>query len=412
VGIDPANNGPCNQANDGQTSFAEAVIWDPTNNQLLAYHPLIIDQGTAALVTPTVPALPQGSTTAIWFGSNANTITLMDNANGNNIAAGNCVNGITQVGVGLSVFGQFAYCNAITFFALTMQAAIAKSINGMPPLGIAIDGLPCPTTRAFDLVDMDPSDNVITTYLVNAAGLVAQNNTVNLMNLGIANVMFKVNPSDEKLLTAIDAAIGCTPWRIRNLDDPQNLGGVSTLASNELHALAYQTAPIALIPLGDPMVRVNNQPSLAKVNQYRQGLGQPTAATNADASIVDFCTNFYNLHPRRLLKNFKTLINFASPAPTVADSLFTFMAQRFFQAFGRNNLNCQDLLQVVNPVNLTVNGNGLVVGAIIVPPASGNTAVAPVPVVTPTAKVGAASSMTYNGVFLAASLALAYMARF
>jgi len=230
--------------------------------------------------------------------------------------------------------------------------------------------------------------------------------------------MFKVNPSDNRLIVAVDNAIGCKPWLIRNLDDlingQQNAGNgmTATLATNELHAFKWQAAPIALIPLGDPMARVNNQPNLQKVNAYRTGLGQPNAATNADANVLDFCTNFYNIHPRRLLKNFRNLINFPSPSPTVADSLFTFLAQRFFAAFGRNNLNCQDVLGVNNTVNLTVNGDGLVVGAIIVPPNAGTGQTKPPTaatsrVVVPTGN--SASGLSVNALFLLACLVLAYL---
>jgi hypothetical protein len=414
AGLNAAVAGPCNQINDAQTSFVEAVIWDPTFNTLSAYHPLVVDAtpmvvGTnPQLVAPAALTLPAQATVGLWFGSNANTLTLLDNGAGS-LQAGACVNGVLVNGQ-MSIFGQYAYCNAVTFFALTQQAITAGALIP-PPLGTAVDGAPCPTVRDFTLVDMDPSDNVVTSYLVNANSQTAQNNTQNLLALGIANVMIKVNPSDNRLITAIDAAINCKPWTIRNLDDTVNgvVGGnlVATQATNELHAFKWQQAPIAYIPLGDPMARVNNQPNLQKVNAYRTGLGQPQAATNADANVLDFCTNFYYLHPARLLKNFRTLVNFPSPTPTVADSLFTFLAQRFFAAFGVNNLNCVSILGVNNPVNLTINMNGLVVGAIIVPP------VAPTgtsrPITTPPVTKAAGSSLSVNGLFLVACLLLAYL---
>jgi len=362
-------------------------------------------------VAPTAVTLNPGSVVSIWFGTNANTLTLLDNGAGS-LQAGSCINGIIFNGQ-TSNFGQFAYCNAVTFFAL-VQAAVTSNALVAPPLGIAIDGDPCPTTRDFSLVDMDPGDNVVTAYLVDAQGRTAQNNSQNLQTLGIANVMFKVNPSDNRLVTAVDNAMGCAPWKIRNLDDNINgvvgqNGMVATVATNELHAFKFQLPPAALIPLGDPMARINNQPNLQKVNAYRAGLGQPNAATNNDANVLDFCSNFYKIHPRRLLKNFRQLINFPSPAPTVADSLFTFMAQRFFAAFGRNNLNCIDLLGVNNPVNLTVNANGLVIGAVIVPPAVVSTTPITPPATTPIATKAAAAGLSVNGLFLLACLVLAYL---
>jgi hypothetical protein len=399
AGLNAATAGPCNQANDGQTSFAEAVIYDGQAQNLAAYHPLVIDVGTKALINPVVPQIPAGAVIGIWFGTNANTITLLDNGAGS-LSAGQCVNGVNVNGQ-LSVFGQYAYCNAVTFFAI-VNAAVMSGAVVAPPLGIASDGEACPTVRDFSLVDMDPGDNVVTTYLINPnTGQAAQNTTANLQTLGVANVVFISNPSDNRLITAVDTAIGCAPWKIRNLDDVLNLGGVATLATNELHGLKWQKDPIAYIPLTDPMARVNNQPNLMKVNAYRAGLGQPAAGSVNAAAGIDFCTSFYKIHPRRLLKNFKTLINFPSPTVTVADSLFTFLAQRFFQAFGRNNLNCIDILGVNNPVNLTVNADGVIVGAIIVPPTDGmNT------VMTPPARVtvptpNAATGLSINAALLA-----------
>jgi len=419
-GLNAAVAGVCNQINDAQTSFVEAVIWDANNNALSAYHPLVIDAvpfvaGTnPQLVAPAAVILNPGSTVALWFGTNANTLTLLDNGAGS-LQAGSCVNGIVFNGQ-MSIFTQFAYCNAVTFFAL-VQAAVTSNALVPPPLGIAIDGEPCPTTRDFSLVDMDPGDNVVTAYLVDAMGRTAQNNSQNLQTLGVANVMFKINPSDHRLIVGVDAAIGCQPWKIRNLDDningvQGNNGLIATAATNELHAFKWQAPPAALIPLGDPMARINNQPNLQKVNAYRAGLGQPNAATNNDANALDFCSNFYKIHPRRLLKNFRTMINFPSPSPAVADSLFTFLAQRFFAAFGRNNLNCIDLLGVNNPVNLTVNGDGLVIGAVIVPPPVGTGVVTSNPVggtTTPVQTKAAAAGLTVNGLFLLACLFLAYL---
>jgi len=418
AGLNAAVAGPCNQINDAQTTFVEAVIWDAGTNSLSAYHPLVVDatpmvaNTNPILVAPAQLILPQQPTVGLWFGSNANTLTLLDNGAGS-LGAGSCVNGITFNGQ-LSVFGQYAYCNAVTFFALT-QAAITSGALVPPALGMANDGAPCPTTRDFTLVDMDPADNVVTSYLVNGNSATAQNNTQNLMTLGIANVMVKTNPSDNRLLLGVDAALGCKPWLIRNLDDTVNgvVGGnlVATQATNELHAFKWQAAPFAYIPLGDPMARVNNQPNLQKVNAYRSGLGQPQAASNADANIVDFCNNFYYLHPARLLKNFRTLVNFPSANPAVADSLFTFLAQRFQAAFGVNNLNCVSVLGVNNPVNLTVNMGGLVVGAIIVPP-NAQTGVRPptTPIAsTPIVTKAAASGLSVNGLFLVACLLLAYL---
>jgi len=372
--------------NDAQTAFVEAVIWDNINMGLSAYHPLVIDAGTQPLAAPVVPVFAAGATVGIWFGFNGNNLLLTDNGAGS-LQAGVCVNGATINGI-LSIFGQFSYCNAIGFFAVVVPAVTARTVVPPPPaLGIAADGAPCPTVWDFSLVDMDPVDNVVTTYIVNLlTGQSAQNTTTNIMNIGLsANVVYKINPSDNRLVTGVDAALGCSPWKIRNQDDQGFL--IATLATNQLHALLYQAAPIAYVVLSDPMTKFNNGPSLPKVNAYRQGVAQPIAGTAAAADSFAYCVNFYNIHPKRLLKNLNIMLNSASPNPAVADSMLTFMAQRFNQAFGANNLNCVDVLRVNNPINITLNGNGLAVGAVIVPGTYGATSTLPTGVTT-----GAASS--------------------
>jgi len=241
-----------------------------------------------------------------------------------------------------------------------------------PALGRANDGLPCPTTLDFFVSDQDPSDNVVTTYLiVKANGWVAVNTTANLRTLGAANVIFAVNPSDERLVNAINAAIGCKGWFVRDLQDPENFAGVTSLATNELFAAYWQIkagwTPPGYIPLNDPMARVGNQPSLPKVNLYRTGVAHPMAVTIADADVTSFCMNMYIYQPYRMLRNLNSLYNAPSPDERVATSLLAFLANRFVNAFGQANLGCVDLLGVCQPINLTVNGNGVVTGATILP---------------------------------------------
>ncbi len=100
---------------------------------------------------------------------------------------------------------------------------------------------------------------------------------------------FKVvkNGSDNRLLdTFVDPAVGCTPWAIADLADPGVF--LPTQATNELQAAAFQGAPMALIPAGDPMVGPN---SLPMVNTYRMDVNQPVAASLADASSATYCEN-------------------------------------------------------------------------------------------------------------------------
>src|SRR5207244_7947417 len=94
------------------------------------------------------------------------------------------------------------------FFQAANQAIRAGKLVP-PPLGQGQDGLPCPTTRDFSIVDQDQSDNVTTTYLVTASGQIAQDTKANATALG---GQVQKNGSDERLITLVDKALSCTPW--------------------------------------------------------------------------------------------------------------------------------------------------------------------------------------------------------
>jgi len=338
-------------------SFVQGSVIDMTTGAIYVYNPLVINAGDAPLVKPVVPALPAINVVGLWFGTNGATLTLVDNAG--SLAQGMCVNGLTG-----SIFGQFAYCNAANYF-LSANQLIAQGLVKPPPLGTAVDGLPCPTTRDFFLVDMDPSDNVVTDYLVNAAGQAAQNTAANRAATGIT--VTTKNGSDNRLLAiALDTAMVCTPWKVPDLAEVNS--NLASLPLNELHAAAWQQAPIALVALSDPMTRVDGQPSLPKTNSYRTGVNQPLAAKAADADSVAFCNNYYYVAPARLLANEKQLINFPSADVAAANSLYSFLAMRYVQSFGPNGIDCGTLLNVRSPINLTMNANGVIVGATISPP--------------------------------------------
>jgi hypothetical protein len=72
---DPAA-GPCNEANSAQTAFVQGAIVNPATGAVSIYDPLVVDAGTQAAITPTVPTLPAGAVVALWFGYNGNTLTL------------------------------------------------------------------------------------------------------------------------------------------------------------------------------------------------------------------------------------------------------------------------------------------------------------------------------------------------
>ncbi len=52
-----------------------------------------------------------------------------------------------------------------------------------------------------------------------------------------------------------------------------------------------------------------------------------------------------------------------SPDPAAANSLFTFLAQRFVASYGANGLNCVGLLNMPDPVAVTTDGNGVAISA-------------------------------------------------
>jgi hypothetical protein len=341
VATDP-NQGPCNEANPGQSAFVQGAVLDPATGQISIYNPLVIDQGTQPAAAPVTPALPANAVVALWFGSNGNTLRLAGDT-----AGGNCINGRGQ-----SVFGQFAYCNAPQFFT-TANGLIQAGTLTPPALGTAKDGMPCPTVRDFAVVDQDQSDNVTTTYLITADGRVAQNTATN--QAAQAGAQAQTNGSDNRLLAvALDGALGCTPWMAPDLANNGAL--VPALPLNELQAAAHQQAPVALVPDGDPMVLVDGAASRAKRNLYRLGVDQPVPASG---NTTTYCQNLLAIAPARMQKDMAFTMNRPSPDAAVASNLFTFLAQRFNASL--TNLNCQG----PSPITLQQDANGVTTGATI-----------------------------------------------
>lgn len=348
---------PCLMKDPQAATFVEALIFDIDTKSLMLYHPIVVTAGTNPLVPPTTFNMPPNSIVGIWFGTNANSITLMPQTN---VIQGKCINGIPNGVGGGDIFGQFAHCNGEDFF---------NKINGyintgiklnppIPPLGVAVDGDPCLTTRDFTLVDMDPSDNVVTTYLVDpATGLVAQDTPSNRVNHPTAIIL--KNGSDNRLLTVMDQAMGCTPYNVPSLTDPTGTTKITSLALNEIHAAMNQNPPYAYIPKGDPMTRVkinaNTVPSIVKINAYRRGVNQPQITSLDQALTLHFCGHMVLTQLQRLQKNKALLSTQLSPDPAAANSLFTFMANRFFGSY--LGLKCDVLLDLQNPVNLIVTNN-------------------------------------------------------
>jgi hypothetical protein len=248
----------------------------------------------------------------------------------------------------------------------TTLAAIAAGSLNPPPPGTGKTGI-CPTTRDFRIVDMDQSDNVVTTYLLINNQVLAQNSPENAKNSPNATTLS--NGSDNALVDIfLDPISGCTPWTGKSPTTPT--GSSSALALNELVGSKFQQNP-ALIPLNDDMVVIttnngNIEPSLLKVNLYRAAVGQPLAKTLADASGTTYCKNFASAGIW-IAQNQALFLTGTSPDPTAANNLFTFLAQRFAASFGPvPALGCQEIFGLQNnPVTMTTDGNGVVTAATI-----------------------------------------------
>ena len=344
------NGQACHEADPGTAAFVQGLVLDPASGQLSVYDPLVIDRGTEPAVAPVVPTLPANAIVALWFGFNGNILTLR----GNGVQDGSCVNGLDG-----SPFGQFAYCNAPALFTAA-QSAVTQGKLKIPPIGTAADKLPCPTTREFGIVDQDQSDNVTTTYLALADGRTAQNTQSATKQLRGKAPNVVANGSDNLLVDHfVDPALGCTPFTAPDL---ANGGFAATaLGLNELQAAADQAAPVAIVPLNDPMV-LDNQGAQndQKTDLYRAGVDQPPLA-QVPGSAADYCTNLRTIGVTRT-KLDRTLTNTTvSPDTGAASNLFSFLAMRLQQSY--TNLGCQQLLHMRNPVHLKMNGAGLVVDA-------------------------------------------------
>jgi hypothetical protein len=325
---------PCSEANVNTQVFVQGAVFDPATKQISIYNPLVTDQEGAA-IAPTVPKLPKNAVVALWFGFNGNNLTLTG------AGATGCQQGMVQ----------FAYCNAENFFAAVNNAGIA-----VPALGTGKDGLTCPTVRDFSIVDQDQSDNTPTTYLLTAGGQTAQNTAANRTALQTGKIF---NPSDEKLLVAVDTALGCKPFTGSDLAD--NNAPAPALPLNELSAAALQGSPTAEVPAGDPFVGPNN---ITLVNRYRVGVDQNQINNISNANTAAYCNKILEIAPKRLNTDKQFTLQAASPLPDVANNLFTFLAQRLQFTFGENGLNCTGLLGVANPVQTTQDA-GVVIDATI-----------------------------------------------
>jgi hypothetical protein len=344
--------GRCHEANADQSAYVQGAIISAAG-QISLYNPLVIDAGTQPAAMPAAATVPAGATVGLWFGFNGTNLTLRSAAGANSLQQGTCVNG-----QGGAIFGQFAYCNAVAFFQKANSAIAAGSLK-VPALGTAKDGKPCPTVRDFSVVDQDESDNVTTHYLATARGRIAQPNQAARAALANQQLTDLFNGSDNRLVDAfIDPTLGCQPWTAPEQSNDNQ--PATSLPLNELQAAAGQAAPVALVPLNDPMAMVNNAQSTAKTNVYRAGVDQgAVGAAGADnGNGATYCTNLFT-NPagiRRVFADQGILVNGASPDPAAANNLFSFLAMRANDSF--TNLGCGGN----NPIRLVMK-NDVVVGA-------------------------------------------------
>jgi hypothetical protein len=319
----------------------------------------------SALATATAAAAattPAGSVTApAVTGTAPPTTTDVPAASGTPDAIlqqNNCIAGEDIAGA-FSSFTQVGACNAVAFFQAA-NAAISAGKLTVPSPGTAKDGQPCLTTRNFGIIDQDQSDNVTTKYLATANGQIAQATAANQQGLNVAAVL--VNGSDNGLIDLfVDPALGCTPWMVPDLASPGSQA--TALPLDELQSAAFDGnnvgGPEALVPLNDPMTLDNNGNfNTDKTNAYRSIVDQP--ALPAGETPAQYCGDMESIQGVRLQQDVNLLIGQTSPAPAMADNLFTFLAMRLQQSF--TNLNCQNF-GLRNDVSTTVNGAGVVIAA-------------------------------------------------
>ena len=343
---------PCAMAVASQQAFVEAAIIDPVTGAVSIYHPIVTTAGVAPAAAPIVPQLPANAVVSLFFGFNGGVLKQVD-ANGqdaNNspsLKAANCVNGLT--GVQDDLFGQVSFCNAPNWFQAA-NAAIAAGLLVLPPLGKDNNGNDCPTTRSFAIVDADPNDNVATIYKLTADGAIAQ---ATAANKDIGEEV--TNGSDEALVALIlDPLIGCQPFTAPSLDDPG--AKVPALVLSELHAAAFQAAPISLVELNDPetVLTSNGDTSVAKTNLYRINVNQPPISPGVgDGSLDPYCTNTLAVAPAFIQGFQTTFLNATSPDTSVGNNLFTFMCNRVLQTL--SGLTCPP--PPVQPITCKLDGD-------------------------------------------------------
>jgi hypothetical protein len=337
-------------------SFADCTILDTVTGAISNYAPLIAAVGDQTL-PPVVPTIPAQSVIGCYLGTNGLSTKVADNDNGVSLKNANCVNG--DPAVPGDMFGQFVSCNGKNLMAAAKAAVDAGKLK--PPLpGVGSSGHACYSTISFEMVDQDPSDNIVSTFLFTtppgaAKPVFAQATQANRAALLAMNPMGIIteqgNPGDEGLITKfLDPAFGCKPWKAPNLADPGQMSG--SFALNEIQALSFLKASMAmgatitqfgLIPVNDAMTMPKGAGSaVAKTNAYRAEIGQPPLSPQENDGGKIFCQNFYDITARSIVSDLKILKNNPSPITTDANTLMNFMGQRYAKGYAA--LGCEQLI--------------------------------------------------------------------
>jgi hypothetical protein len=109
------------------------------------------------------------------------------------------------------------------------------------------------------------------------------------------------------------------------------------------------------------MVLKNGNISVNKLNQYRRGVDQPPFDNADAASGKTYCQNMADVGAARIVADAPFTVNAQTPDAGVGDTLFTFLAQRFVNAYGPDNLKCDQLLGQPSPIATTQNGDGVAI---------------------------------------------------
>ncbi len=342
----------CSQLIPQTASFVEATIFNIPTKSFYIYNPLVLDKGTTSIL----PILPGNITNddivVLHFGTNSNSLSLISQPHNcltckPSLVEANCVQGINN-----SNFGQFSYCNAENFFNTVNQNC------NIPLVDKTILGDECPTVRSFTIVDQDQSDNVVTQYILTDNDIVAQDTPENRLFLESKNETLKFiqNGSDERILILVSNSIGCKPLTAPDFINKNILK--SSLVLNELQS-KFNSKDTGLIPSNNPMVLVDNLPSLEKINAYRIGVNQPIITSLDEASTLPYCINMDKFALPFFYKYQSLLESAISPNDDTANNLLNFLAFRFVNSW--TILNCTQLTNFSSRLIVYFDENNVVI---------------------------------------------------